>query len=152
MSAIIWPFLIYWVALFVACYTVCEVGQDQFYDEVTPGVGWKVAVGSFIFAALATWLKPSYESIFTSNIAFTLLQLIVWVLVFILVFQFHPPHALALAPITMVLVVGLATMGVESLTKAGPRVPTARAATNNVPLRGSLNGGAPPAATTAPAK
>jgi len=152
MSAIVWPFLIYWLALFVACYTVCEVGQDQFYDEVTPHIGLKVAAGSLILAALTTWLKPSYESIFTSNIAFTLLQLLVWVAVFILIFQFHPPHALALAPITMILVVGLATMGVESLTKRGPAVPTARARTNNVPIRGSLNGTAPPPATPAPAK
>ena len=59
MSAIVWPLLIYWVVLFVACYTVCEVGQDQFYDEVTPRVGLKVGGGSLILAGLATWLRPS---------------------------------------------------------------------------------------------
>ena len=35
MVAIIWPFLIYWLVMFVACYVVVEVGQDQLYDEVT---------------------------------------------------------------------------------------------------------------------
>jgi hypothetical protein len=65
MSAIVWPLLIYWLVLYVACYTACEVGQDQFYDEVTPNVGLKVAAGSLILAALATWIRPSFDTMFT---------------------------------------------------------------------------------------
>ena len=43
MFAISSPFLIYWLVLFVLCYIVVEIGQDQLYDEVHPDVGLKVA-------------------------------------------------------------------------------------------------------------
>lgn len=144
MPAFLVPFLIYWLVLFVACYTVTEVGQDQFYDEVTKRVGLKVGAGSFILAALATWLRPSFETIFTANIAWTLLQAIVWFAVFMLIFEFHPWHALGLSLITMVLVTGLATMGVESLTKPSRTLAPVRSRPANEPIRKSLT--APPPA------
>ncbi len=139
VSAIVWPLLIYWLVFFVACYIACEIGQDQFYDEVTPNVGLKVGLGSLILAALATWIRPSFETILTTNIAWAVLQGIVWFLVFMFIFQFHPWHALAIGLVSMVLISGLATMGVESLTKTGPAAPAARSRTNNEPLRRSLN-------------
>ena len=145
MSAIVWPVLIYWLVFYVACYTACEVGQDQFYDEVTPHVGLKVAIGSLILAALATWIRPSFDTLFTANIAWTVLQAIVWCLVFIFVLEFHPWHALAISLVIMVLSSGLATMGVESLTKTGPAVPPSRSRPSNMPVRKSLSGAAAPA-------
>ena len=126
VSAIVWPLLIYWLVFFVACYIACEVGQDQFYDEVTPNVGLKVAGGSFILAALATWLKPSFDTMFTTEIAWTFLAAIVWFLVFTFILEFHPWHALAVGLVSMVLVCGLATMGVESLTKPSKTVAPTR--------------------------
>ncbi len=151
VSSILWPLLIYWLVYYVACYSACEVGQDQFYDEVTPHVGLKVALASFILAALATWLQPSYFSMFTNNFAWTVLQAIVWFGVFVLILQFHPWHALAISLVCMVLVSGLATMGVESLTKTGPNLP-GRTRTNNLPVRKSLNGTTLPSGSPAPAK
>ena len=121
MATIIWPLLIYWLVVFVGCYVVVEFGQDQLYDEVTPHVGLKVAGGSLLLAILLTALKyydvpASYLTMFTNNIIWTLLQAIVWPGVFsILVFRFHPWHGLGLGLATMVLVSGLATMGVENL-------------------------------------
>jgi hypothetical protein len=126
MGAILWPFLIYWVAMFVACSTVLEVGQYQLYDEVTPRSGLKVTAGSFVLAALLTWLRPSFDTMFTSDIAWTLLQAIVWSGVFILVFQFQPPHGALLGTLTMLVVSGLATMGVQSLTTPRPALPSIR--------------------------
>ena len=125
MMTIVWPLLIYWLVMFVACFVVVEIGQDQLYDEVTPRAGLKVAGGSLLIAALLTALRhygfpASFESMFTTNIAWTLLQGVVWFLVFMFVFQFHPWHALGLGVVTMVLVSGLATMGVESVL-AKPR-------------------------------
>jgi len=152
MSAIVWPFVIYFLVFFVACYATCEVFQDWFYDEVTPRVGLKVAVGSVILAGLATWLKPSFDTMFTSDFAWTALQAIAWFGVFVLALQFHPPHALALSLVLMVLVCGLATMGVESLTRPSRTVAPVRSRTNNQPIRKSLGGGIPPAAKQAPAK
>jgi hypothetical protein len=143
MSAIIWPFLIYWMVFFVTCYVACEVGQDQFYDEVTKNVGIRVTVGSFILAALATWIRPSFDTIFTDNIAWTALQAIVWFLVFLFILEFHPWHALALSLVSMVLVSGLASMGVDSLTKPGPPPGPVRARPSNIPIRKSLTPTAP---------
>ncbi len=155
MSTLIWPLLIYWLVVFVACFVVVEIGQDQLYDEVTPRAGLKIAGGSLLIALLLTWLRfrgdpVSYDSMFTSNIAWTLLQGIVWFGVFCLIYQFHPWHALGLGVATMVLVSGLATMGVESILAKGPATAAAtRAVVPSQPVRQSLSpsaAGSPPAA------
>ena len=99
MATIIWPLLIYWLVMFVACFVVVELGHDQLYDEVTPHAGLKVAGGSLLIAILLTTLRAkglaaSYDSMFTTNIIWTVLQGIVWFGVFTLIFQFHPWHGL----------------------------------------------------------
>jgi hypothetical protein len=143
MTSLIWPLLIYWLVMFVACFVVVEAGQDQLYDEVTPHAGLKVAAGSLLIAMLLTTLRyygfpASFESMFTTNIAWTLLQGVVWFAVFTLIFQFHPWHALGLGIATMLLVSGLATMGVESiLAKPAPVSAAARPAPSQ-PVRQSL--------------
>lgn len=145
MSTFIWPLLIYWLVIFVACFVVVEVGHDQLYDQVTPRAGLKVASGSLLIALLLTWLKVrgepvSYESMFTTNFAWTVLQGIVWFGVFTLLFQFHPWHALGLGLITMVMVSGLATMGVESvLAKPAANAAATRAVVPSQPVRQSLS-------------
>jgi hypothetical protein len=141
------PLLIYWLALFVACFVVTEIAQDQLYDEVTPRVGLKIAVGSLLLAILMVFLPPSYDKMFTSEIAWTLLHAIAWFGVFTLIFQFHPPHALGLSLATFVLVSGLATMGVESIMKPTPKAALAPARATNIPVRKSL---APSAPATTP--
>ena len=143
---IIGVFLIYWLVVFVGCYVVIEIGQDQLYDEVTPRVGLKVTAGSFLLALMLTIfyrsdLPASFESMFTTNIMWTVLQGIIWFVVFMFVFQFHPWHALGLGIMTMLLVSGLATMGVESMLKPTPAAVSRPAAAFNKPVRQSL---APP--------
>jgi hypothetical protein len=123
---LIWTALIYWLVLFVACFVVVEFGHDQLYDEPPSRAGLRVAAGSLVLALLLTWLKArdtpaSFDSMFTTNIAWTVLQGIVWFGVFTLIFEFHPWHALGLGLATMLLVSGLATMGVDSLmTRTAP--------------------------------
>jgi hypothetical protein len=159
MMTIIWPLLIYWLVLFVVCFMLVEIAQDQLYDEVTPHVGLKVGVGSLILAGLLTALRffgfaASFESMFTTNIGWTLLQGVVWFLVFMLVFRFHPWHALGLSVVTMILVSGLATMGVESVLAKPRDVSRAtRMPVPNEPVRQSLGAGAsgaPPAEAPKP--
>ncbi len=148
--AMIWALLIYWMVAFVGCYVVVEVGQDQLYDEVTPHVGLKVTGGSLILALLLTWLKPSYLTMFTTNFAWTVLQAIVWFGVFTLIFQFHPWHGLGLGIAAMLLVSGLATMGVESILTPTPASVTRSAASRvSKPVRESL---APAPAPAKPAE
>jgi hypothetical protein len=137
------PLLIYWLALFVACFVVTEIAQDQLYDEVTPRVGLKIAVGSLLLAILMVALPPSYDKMFTSDIAWTLLHAIAWFGVFTLIFQFHPPHALGLSLATFILVSGLATMGVESIMKPTPKTALSPARATNIPVRKSLAPSAP---------
>jgi hypothetical protein len=140
--SMIWPLLIYWLVFFVACFVVVEIGQDQLYDEVTPYVGWKVAGGSLILAILATIFKPSYETFLTSEIHWTALQAIVWFLVFMFILQFHPWHALAAGLVTMVMVMGLATLGVDTLMKPSA-TPAPVRPRGSEPIRGSLSPTAP---------
>jgi uncharacterized membrane protein YdcZ (DUF606 family) len=158
MSTIVWPLLIYWLVMFVACFVVVEVAQDQLYDEVTPRAGLKVASGSLLIALLLTWMRArgepvSYQSMFTTNIAWTVLQGIVWFGVFTLILQFHPWHALGLGLATMVMVCGLATMGVESvLAKPAQTAAATRSFVPSQPVRQSLSpaaGGQPAAAEKA---
>jgi hypothetical protein len=167
MMTIVWPLLIYWLVLFVVCFVLVEIGHDQLYDEVPKYVGLRVGGGSLLLAALLTGLRAkgfpaSFESMFTTNIGWTLLQGVVWFLVFMFVFQFHPWHALGLGVATMLLVSGLATMGVESVLAKRRDVSTAtRPFIANDPVRQSLGSGAgagavapsaPPAKETEKAK
>ena len=150
---LVWTLLIYWLVVFVACFVVVEIGQDQLYDQVTPRAGFKVLAGSLLIAMLLTWFKyrntpASFESMFTTNIMWTVLQGIIWFVVFMFVFQFHPWHALGLGIMTMLLVSGLATMGVDSiLNRPAPGSVAARPFAPNEPVRQSLN----PGTTGAPA-
>ena len=143
----VWALLIYWLVLFVASFVIVEIGHDQLYDEVTPRAGLKVAAGSLLLAALLTALRAygfpaSFESMFTTNIGWTLLQGVVWFLVFMFVFQFHPWHALGLGVVTMILISGLATMGVESvLAKKRDVTNATRPFVPTEPVRQSLGSG-----------
>jgi hypothetical protein len=158
MTTIVWPLLIYWLVLFVVCFVLVEIGHDQLYDEVPRYSGWKVAGGSLLLAALLTGLRAygfpaSFESMFTTNIGWTLLQGVVWFLVFMFVFQFHPWHALGLGIVTMLLVSGFATMGVDSVLAKPRDVSNAtRPLILNDPVRQSLGPGPAPTPPKEPAK
>jgi hypothetical protein len=160
MMTMVWPLLIYWLVLFVVCFVLVEIGHDQLYDQVTAHAGLKVAGGSLVLAGLLTVLRAygfpaSFESMFTTNIGWTALQAVVWFLVFMFVFQFHPWHALGLGLTAMVLVSGLATMGVDSvLAKKRDVSAAARPFIANEPVRQSLGQGpgAAPAKETEKAK
>ncbi len=116
IGQILWPFLIYWVVLFVICYIVVEFAQNYLYDEATPNFGLKVAGGAVVLAAMLTWTRSSFDTMLTSDIPHTVLQAIVWFAVFTLIFRFHPQHAVMIGVVTMLLVAGLASLAVDSLT------------------------------------
>lgn len=141
MWTIVWTLLIYWLATFVGCFIVVEIAQDALYDETTPRAGLKVGGGSLLLATLMTYFHPSFETMFTNDIAFTVLQAIAWFAVFTLILQFHPWHALGLSLLTLVLVAPLATMGVDSVLSPTPETVRRPAASANKPVRESL---APP--------
>src|SRR5208283_5887329 len=81
----------------------------------------------------------SFDSMFTNNILATVFQALVWVGVFVLIFRFHPWHGLGLAIATMLLIQGLATMGVNSILSPTPAVVSRPAAfATSKPVRQSL--------------
>lgn len=116
MLAYVWPFLIYWLILFVACSVVTEYGQTYLYDETTPRVGLKLLLGTMILAALMTRTRTSYDTMLTSELGWTVIQAIVWFGVFTLILHFQPWHGGIIGILTMLLVAGIATLGVDSLT------------------------------------
>jgi hypothetical protein len=125
IGALVLPLLINWLVLFVACYIVTEYGQYYLYDEATPGVGWKCALGSLILAAFLTWTRTSYDTMLTSELGKTVLQGILWFVVFTLVLRFHPLHALTLGVATMLLIAGLAGLAVDSFRRTTSNRPVA---------------------------
>jgi hypothetical protein len=118
-------FLVYWLVVFVVCYIETEYAQNYLYDEATPAFGWKVAGGSILLAGLLTYFRPSFDTMFTADIAWTVLQAIVWFGVFTLILQFHPQHALLLGVVTFLILSGITTFGVQSLTEPERATPRA---------------------------
>jgi hypothetical protein len=143
MMTLILTVLIYWLVAFVGCFVIVEIAQDQLYDQLTPHAGFKVALSAVILAVLMTCFEPSFESMFTTNFLYTIFQGMIWVGVFMLILQFHPWHALGLGIMTMLLVSGLATMGVKAMTKPAPAVASTAPSAVNAPVRGSLTRPAP---------
>jgi hypothetical protein len=142
MFAIIVPFLIYWLVMFVISYIAVEVGQDQLYNEPTPMAGVKVAGGSFLLAAMLTYFRPTFESMFTDSLPWTVFQALIWISVFMFIYQFHPWHALAIAIPLMLVTSGFATMGVQSVTRPTPALRSPSSTTAR-PVRKSLSPVAP---------
>ena len=64
----IWPFLIYCLILFVVCYIVVEYRQNYLYDEATPGLGSRSRSGRSLLAAILSWTRTSFDTMFTSDI------------------------------------------------------------------------------------
>jgi hypothetical protein len=138
MGTIIVTVLIYWLVMFVLSYIAVEVGQDQLYDEVTPMAGLKVTGGSLLLALMLTYFHPTFDSMFTANLAWTVLQALVWIGVFVFIYQFHPWHALAIALPMMLVASGFATMGVDSVTKPTPALRPVSKLNTSQPIRKSM--------------
>jgi hypothetical protein len=135
----LWTLLLYWLVFFVASYFVMEQAQNYFYDEVTKGAPWRVALGSFIFAALLTWRNPTTLDMFTSRIGETaMLAIVAWV-VYVLILSYHPQHAAFVGPLSVIFVAAVTALAVESLADSGRSLQRDRP-TNNLPLRKSAGG------------
>jgi hypothetical protein len=148
-TAYVWPFLIYWLILFVVSYIVVEYGQNYFYDEATPGVFPKVAFGALVLAAILTKTRPSFDTMFTANIASTVFLAIAWSGIFIFVYRFHPWHGFGLAMATLLIFAGMATLVVDSMLS--PRPPGRMDIDKTYkPIRKSASGASTPAPSPTP--
>jgi hypothetical protein len=135
----VWPFLIYFVILFTVCYIVVEYGQNYFYDEVTPAVAAKVALGAFLLACILTYTRSNFATMFTSDIAPTVFLAIAWAGIFILIFRFQPWHGFGLAMATFLIFAGMSTLVVDSMLSPKPagRMDVTK---ENKPVRRSASG------------
>jgi len=118
--ALVWSFLVYTLILYVVSYILVEYGQKYLYDEVPPYVALKVGIGAVILAAVLTWTKSSFDTMFTADLLKTVVLALVWAGVFILVYRFQPVHGALFALALVMLVPGLATMVVQGATNTRP--------------------------------
>ena len=156
----LWAFLVYWLVLFVACYVVVEYGQTYYYEEKTSGAGLRVAGASLILAIL--WTRRSvlqntpravvtwYDQVFTTDAAWLLMIAIVSFVLFTLLLQFHPQHAVYLGPLTVLLIGAMASMAAASMARAGGAVPL-EIRVPAKPVRKAVGGVPPVASPEAPA-
>ncbi len=116
-------FLVYFAIFYVISYILCEYGQNYLYDEVTPNMPLKVLAGSFVMAIAMTWARPRYDTMFTSDIGWTIIQGMLAAGIFTVAYQFHPWHGAGFGLAAFLFVGGIATMTGESLTttSADPR-------------------------------
>lgn len=114
--SILWPLAIYWLILFVCCYTILEFAQNYLYDEVTAAAPWKLAVGTLVLAGAAMYSRTRLDTMFTSQIGLTILQAILWFGVFTLIFRFQPLHGGVIGILAMCILTVLATMAVDSMS------------------------------------
>lgn len=154
LQTYLWPFLVYYLILFVVSYVVVEYGQNYLYDEVPPGMGPKVAIGTLIIAGVMTYTHPSLATMFTADIGKTTGLAIAWTGVFILIYRFQPWHGFGLAMATLLLFAGLSTLVVDSMLTPRPanRLDVTK---ENKLIRRPTGGSGPvaaPPATPAPGK
>ncbi|HEV3165597.1 MAG TPA: hypothetical protein VGZ22_16340 [Isosphaeraceae bacterium] len=141
------PFLLYYVILFVACYLVTDYGQKYLYDETTPSLALKLIGATAILAIAATYFRPSFDTMFTADILWTCVQAALWFGVFTLILRFQPLHAAAIGIVTMLLVVGIATLALDSLSGNLPEAARTEIRPASKPLRrpsGPVMPSAPP--------
>ncbi len=149
MVSLLVSFAVYYLILFAVCFFVVGQGHDTLYDEPMAGTGWKVAVGSLLLAVMLTWTHSSFATMFTDDIGKTAFQGILWFGVFVLIFRFHPWHGVGIGLATMMIVSGLATMGVDSMMS---RTPSDRFETQSIttPVRRPAYGTPVPKAAPVP--
>jgi hypothetical protein len=147
----LWPFLIYYLILFVISYIVVEYGQNYFYDEVTPGAGAKVALGTLILAGILTVTRSNFATMFTENMPSTVILAIAWVGVFILIYRFQPWHGFGLGVATLLIFAGMSTLVVDSMLSPRPAGRIDTAVENKTIRRPAYGPSAPSKVETPPA-
>jgi hypothetical protein len=119
--------LAYWVILFVGCFITVEFAQNYLYDETTPASGLKVALGTLILAGALTWTRTRFDTLFTNDLGPSVLQAILWFVVFTLIFRFHPAHGFAIGVVAFLILAGTASLAIDSLMGSNPSgVPPSR--------------------------
>ncbi len=124
----------YWLILFAVCFAVVEFGQNYLYDETTPSSGLKVAGGSALLAIILTWTRTEFQTMFTAELGKTVILAIASFVIFTLILRFQPWHSLPISLITILLISGTATMGVQSFANRNRPLESA-ARPQNKPIR-----------------
>jgi len=118
MTTLLIAFVLYALIFYAVCYVVTENAQNFLYNQPVQGMPWRVGIVALASAALATWLKPSFDTMFTSEWYWTLLAAVIWFTLFLLVLEFEVVHAAAVGLVTMVLIWGLAGLAVQGVTRS----------------------------------
>lgn len=111
-------FAVFLVVIFVIVYIVADNAQGYLYNEKATRLPWRVLGASLGFAALAAAFGTTVGGMFTEGWLGTVIQVAVWIVVFLLLLEFEVVHALLFAPAAMLLSLFLAATAVESLTRS----------------------------------
>ncbi len=142
------PFLVFWLIFFVAISVLVEFAQNYLYDETTPNAGFKVLLASALLAVVQTWARTSFETMFTSDFPWTVLQAIIWFVLFTLILRFHPVHALAVSLGAMIFLTGMSGLAYNSLSRRAAGGSAVQKREVSKPLRKSIGSNLPVAQAT----
>ena len=154
MLSYIVPFLINWLLFFVVSFIAVDYGHRYLYDEPPPSFGLRVTLGSILLALLSTFLRPTFDTMFTTGLAWTVLQMLAWVGVFILVYQFQPWHGAGFGVALGLVIPVMSALTITSLSQPADKSTTTYSRPN-APLRRGAGGAPvtpPEAKKDAPAK
>ena len=110
-----------------------------------------MALGALILAAMLTWTRSNFATMFTPRSPSTVLLAIVWSGVFILIYRFQPWHGFGLAMATLLIFAGMTTMVVDSMLSPQAAPAGSTRPRGHKPIRRARSGPAPPPARS-PAK
>jgi len=143
LNTLVFPFLVYWLIFFVALSVLVEYVQNYLYDEATPNSGFKALLASALLAAVQTWAGTSFDTMLTSDLPWTVLQGIIWFVVFTLILRFHPWHALAVGLGAMLFLTGMSSLAYNSLSQRAAGGSPVQKREVSKPLRKSIGNNLP---------
>lgn len=107
--------LVAWVVLGLLLYFVSEMAQRAFYQVPTGGLWWRIIAASLPMAVLLRLFPANMQIMFTENLVWTLLQLVLWWVLFWLVIGFQRGHAGVLGPSAYLLLGWLVTLALKGI-------------------------------------
>lgn len=148
--------VMYSVFFFVVCFVVSDYSQGYLYNDKASKLPLRVLGSALIFGGLATWVNPTFDTMFSSKGHLTLLMAAIWLGVFLLILQFEPWHAALIGIGTMILSIGFGGLAVQGLLKSEAEKQTERNQRYTKPAEPIRKSGGPlviqrPDSTPAPA-
>ena len=104
-----------WIMIWLIVYVVSDSAQAYLYNEAAEGLWWRTLAMAAPAGMLLVWFPCRLDTMFTEYILASILQPIIWWLLFEYLCGFHRPHAICFA-LAMFFLFGFAvTLALDSL-------------------------------------